>query len=211
MSETTGGRGTRRWAPIAVLAATGIALFVGVVKPVGFDVGSGTDIAAVKTAVAMAQTEFNTAQLLSPDRAIRTRQAQNYVNDVTVASARGVADFVSGTEVSAFRIEMVDVFDDSVVVDESTALAAQMLSDAQSSDIPSMVRTAFTTTAWQGVWVAGDTATARVVGSYTNCFDGGAFTVTDCETSADERWRLRLHRGPDGRWRLTERDGTGVE
>jgi hypothetical protein len=197
------------------------------VKPAVSDAGSSTVISAIETAVATAQAEFNTAQLLSPDLATRTQQAQDNQNDVTTASALGVASFVSGAKAantpaaqgstptaptaSGFRVKMVDVFDDSVVIDQSTTLATQMLSDAKSTDIPSMVQTSFTAAAWQGVQVTGDTATALLVGSYSNCFNGGAFTSTVCQTSPDQQWQLQLHRGTDGKWRLTSRVGVAVE
>jgi hypothetical protein len=193
------------------------------------DVGSSPDLTAVKSAVLGAQTRFNQAQILSADKTTRLQQAQAISTDVQSAQSRGTDAFVSEataaetsgqsqpaanqitTGPSDFRIKMVSVFDAAVVVDESSTLSNQLVADANSDEIPSLVQTSFSALTWQGVQVSGDTATALVLGSYANCFQGGVFPTSDCTTENPVQWQLTLHRGSDGVWRLTSRTGVDAD
>lgn len=202
-------------------------------KPAADDSGPSADVAAVKAAVVANQVRYNKAQTLSPVRATRVRQAQLLDADTDAAIGRGVSSFSSEAlaaeavaasqpgglraltpdklvnNVSGYRIMMARTFDSSVLLQESRDLAKQLVIDAEDEDIPSLYRTSFQVAAWQGVRVDGDYATVLVVGAYTNCFNGGAFTSGQCVTNEPEQWQLALRHTGVG-WRFTSRDATVV-
>jgi hypothetical protein len=190
----------------------------------GADTGKTADINAVKNRVVALQSEYLQAQYLSADKTTAYSEASYYRADVLDAAARGTDAFVgeaggdptSGaifaqpSGVSDFRIKMVDVWDNSVVINESVNLSGALLDQAADGLNPSLIQTTFTVLDWQGVQVSGNNATALVVGVYANCFQGGVYPSSECTTESPIQWQISLHK-IKSKWRWTKRVGNDLD